>query len=200
MGVSERGDSAGQSSKKENEALDAIETDLAEKPEEIQLLELTSLELSNVKKNIYEKAFEKFEAEFGDKDSESKFLQLCTFFDIDADAESNKSKTMRAIFKNIKRVMINYIDFDIEDMPIPAKFEAKMIRSKNPHEEVANDVLNRLHFLFEVKPSQGYQASVTKQLAVTFASNNDNVGLNEVSYKELADDANIFSSEPQVSE
>ena len=36
----------------------------------------------------------------------------------------------------------------------------------NPHEEVANDVINRLNFLFEVKPSRTYQSVVSKQLKV----------------------------------
>ena len=70
--------------------------------------------------------------------------------------DEKKNKTLRAIFKNIKSRMINYIDFDDEQMPIPATFSDNMINNKNPLEEVAKDVINRLNFLFEVKTSSGY--------------------------------------------
>lgn len=46
-------------------------------------------------------------------------------------------------------------------MPIPAKYDDKMINLKNPHEEIATDIINRLSFLFEVKPSNNYLKEVS---------------------------------------
>ena len=71
--------------------------------------------------------------------------------------DEKKSKTLRAIFKNIKSRIVNFIDFDNELMPIPVTFNDKIIKNKNALEEVAKDVINRLNFLFEVKPSNNYQ-------------------------------------------
>ena len=145
-----------------------------DKVEEVELIDLTDSELASVKKNIYDEAFKKFEEEYGKNVS-----QLCSFFDIDLDIK-DKSKTLREIFKNIKSRMIGYIDFDDVEMPIPAKFNAKMINIKNPHEEVANDVINRLNFLFEVRSSKSYQHVVTKQLKIVASAEDSS----EVTFEE----------------
>ena len=46
-------------------------------------------------------------------------------------------------------------------MPIPAKYDDKMIKILNPHEEVAKDVIRRVQFLLEVKPSNNYLQKVS---------------------------------------
>lgn len=147
----------------EEELADKVaDDDKAEKAEAVALADLTDAELASVKKEIYDEAFKKFEEEYG-----NKLVQLCTFFDIESD-NKDKSKTLREIFKNIKSRMISYIDFDNPSMPIPVKFDDKMIKIKNPYEEVANDVINRLNFLFEVKPSKSYRQTVIKKLNIVF--------------------------------
>ena len=40
---------------------------------------------------------------------------------------------LRAIFKNIKMPFKSYIDFDDTEMPIPYKFDAKMVDIRDPH-------------------------------------------------------------------
>ena len=120
--------------------------------------------MAEVKKSIYDKAYEKFEEEH--KDKEADIVKLCTPFDIENN-QTEKAKSLRAVFKNIKQRIINYIDFDDELMPIPADFNQKMINNKNPHEEIAKDVMNRLNFLFELKPSMQYATNVTKRLALS---------------------------------
>ena len=127
------------------------------------MVDLTDSELTSVKKEIYDKGFKKFEAEYG-----NHIAQLCSFFDIELDTQ-DRSKTLRAVFRNIKSRLVSYIDFDVASIPIPAKFNEKIIKVKNPHEEVAHDVLSRLTFLFEVKRSNNYRSEVTKQLNVVGA-------------------------------
>ena len=97
--------------------------------------------------------------------------------------DEKRSKTLRTIFKNIKSRIFNFIDFDNELMPIPATFNDKIIKNKNPLEEVAKDVINRLNFLFEVKPSTDYRAQVTKQLKVMHKTN-ENSGFDEITFEE----------------
>ena len=76
-------------------------------------------------------------------------------------------------------------------MPIPAKFNDKMVKIMNPHEEVANDVINRLNFLFEVKPSRSYQSVVSKQFKVV----NRNDGSYEFDFNEEEDNRQHSISE-----
>ena len=146
---------------KAEEEVDKVPSDLnAEKTEEIQILDLTENEVTAVKKEIYDLAFKKFEEQFG-----SNVEQLCSYFAIEPD-HKDQSKTLRDVFRNIKSTLISYIDFDNPSIPIPAKFSDKMIQKKNPYEEIGNDVINRLNFLFEITPSKSYHQKVTKPLKV----------------------------------
>ena len=46
-------------------------------------------------------------------------------------------------------------------MPIPFKYDNKMVLIRHPLEQMASDVINRLNFLLEVRPSFDYTQVVT---------------------------------------
>jgi len=94
---------------------------------EIEFLELSEAELVNVKKEIYEQGFKHFEEFY-----QEQLIELSQLFDLENDTK-DKTKTMRAIFKNVRSLMQNYIDFDSPEMPIPAKFDEKMVLVQDPH-------------------------------------------------------------------
>lgn len=125
-------------------------------PEDPEYLELNEEELSVVKKEIYEEAFKKFEELYKDD-----VALLSTFFSLDYDSSKDKTQTMRVIFKFIKAPLKKYIDFDLLEMPIPFKYDNKMVLIRNPHEQITTDVINRLNFLLEVRPSCDYTQVVT---------------------------------------
>ena len=143
----------------------------------MRFIELTDSELAGVKKEIYAEGFKKFEEEYG-----KNVNQLSSFFDVENDGK-DKSKTMRSIYRNIKSRMIGYIDFDNLEMPIPAKYDEKMIQVMNPLEEIAKDVVSRLNFLFEVKPSKNYKSEVTSKLNLKLSPVTDS-GLDELLWSE----------------
>lgn len=52
--------------------------------------------------------------------------------------------------------MKKYIDFDTPEMPIPFKYEKIMVFQLNKFDKIPSDVINRLNFLLEVRPSYAY--------------------------------------------
>ena len=98
-------------------------------PEDPEHLELNASELTAVKKAIYDEAFKKFEGFYADD-----VKMLSTFFGIEYDSSKDKTQTLHAIFKFIKAPLMKYIDFDVPEMPIPFKYNNKMVLIRNPLE------------------------------------------------------------------
>lgn len=68
-------------------------------------------------------------------------------------------------------------------MPIPAKFDKEMIKIENRFEEIANNVLMRIYFLFEVKPNIDYLQEVSQQLQMKQVDSQSS-GLKEIMFAE----------------
>lgn len=80
--------------------------------------------------------------------------------------------------------MKKYIDFDTPEMPIPFKYEKIMVFQLNKFDKIPSDVINRLNFLLEVRPSYAYSQLVTSPLNVVLDDRSNGIGLADLTYAE----------------
>ena len=154
------------------------------KEKEVKLLDLSDQELIDVKKSVYEKAYEVFIGSWCE--TENQLKDFCVLFDTSYDVNA-QDKAKRVVFSNIKTRLISWIDFDDELMPIPEKPDQNILKFRNPCEEVATDILNRIDFLFEVKQSNTYSCEVGKQLKIKFEKSDLPGGLDKSVFEEVDD-------------
>ena len=88
---------------------------------------------------------------------------MCIAFDMEPNY-TDINETLNYLFKRVKQRMVNMIDLvNLQNSTkIKETLESKDLCLGKPEEEVANDVIQRLLFLFEVKPAINYHAEVSK--------------------------------------